>query len=141
MTGNEKKDPITDIIGNIGKWQWMIILPLAFREIFTSWQMLSLSFLAKEPANYYCQEDGFDRFANLENWQKFANVIDENGQIDKCLVYDLDYQSLSENDLRANASDLTNGTRSCEKWIFHENETNTLVTQVNVLITLTRTTT
>ena len=38
-------DPIIDAIGNIGKWQWLIITALASRDIFTSWQMLSQSFL------------------------------------------------------------------------------------------------
>ena len=69
-------DQITSAIGNIGKWQWMIILPLAIREIFSSWQMLSPPFLAMAP-NYFCNESGHENFQNLQDWQDFANVIDK----------------------------------------------------------------
>ena len=79
-------DQITSAIGNIGKWQWMIILPLAIREIFSSWQMLSPPFLAMAP-NYFCNESGHENFQNLQDWQDFANVIDTGKSLSEALIY------------------------------------------------------
>ena len=81
------RDQIIDIIGNIGKWQWYIILPLSFRDIFTSWQMLAQPFLTLTPQNYYCAENGIQNFASLPEWQNFANPVNSEGVFDKCKVY------------------------------------------------------
>lgn len=128
--GGQSRDQIIDIIGNIGKWQWLIILPLAIREIFTSWQMLSPPFLALEPTNYFCNEAGMEKFESLETWQSFANVIKDDGSIDKCLIYDLNYTGYEIVEGIQNASELTNKTRQCQLWKFLEDETPTLVTEV-----------
>ena len=53
--------------------------------------MLSAPFLAMEPKNYYCNENGTENFESLQNWQDFANVVHSDGIIDKCLIYDLDF--------------------------------------------------
>lgn len=123
-------DQIVETIGNIGKWQWLIILPLAIREIFTSWQMLSPPFLAMEPSNYFCKEPGMENFESLQTWQSFANVIKDDGSIDKCQVYDLDYSNTESIKGALNASELTNLTRQCQSWSFEDDETPTLVTEV-----------
>ena len=68
MPEEEQQDQVTNVIGNIGKWQWLIILPLAIREIFTSWQMLSPPFLAKQPSNFFCYEPGMGLFDSLDDW-------------------------------------------------------------------------
>ena len=120
------RDQVVEAIGNIGKWQWMIILPLAFREIFTSWQMLSPPFLAMEPSNFFCSEAGMENFETLQKWQEFANV--KNGEkIDKCHVYNLDYSNINFNNTKI-GSQLTNQSRPCQKWIFLEDEVSTLIT-------------
>ena len=124
-------DPITNAIGNIGKWQWLIILPLAIREIFSSWQMLSPPFLAMEPKNYYCNESGTENFENLQKWQDFANVANSDGTIDKCMVYDLDYTNYDVIKDALNGSQLTDKTRSCSSWVFPENTTQSLITDVS----------
>ena len=108
----------------------MIILPLAIREIFSSWQMLSPPFLAMAP-NYFCNESGHENFQNLQEWQDFANVIDKGGSLDKCSVYDLDYTNVDAMKEANNGSQLTNQTRYCKSWIFAENETQTLITEVS----------
>ena len=64
----------------------MIILPLAIREIFSSWQMLSPPFLAMAP-NYFCNESGYENFQNLQDWQDFANVIDTGKSLSEALIF------------------------------------------------------
>ena len=64
----------------------MIILPLAIREIFSSWQMLSPPFLAMAP-NYFCNESGHENFLNLQDWQDFANVIDKGKSLSEALLF------------------------------------------------------
>ena len=64
----------------------MIILPLAIREIFSSWQMLSPPFLAMAP-NYFCNESGHENFQNLQDWQDFANVIDTGKSLSEALLF------------------------------------------------------
>ena len=123
-----EKDKIIEAIGDIGKWQWLIILPLAIREIFGSWQLLSTSFLAMEPDDYFCQDIGMNRFDNLTEWQLFSNPLLPNGNIDKCQIYDLDYQNIDIVNID-NGSVLTSELRSCDAWIFTGNN-DTLITKV-----------
>ena len=122
----EVEDQVTSLIGNIGRWQWAIILPLAFREIFTSWQMLSPPFLAMEPQNFYCNEPGMENFANLTAWQEFANPKNPTNNIsfDTCNVFDIDFNA-NQNKV------LNESTRPCTSWIFPDNH-QTLVTEVNI---------
>ena len=130
-----KADHVITAIGNIGRWQWMIILPLAIREIFTSWQMLSPPFLAMKPTGeYYCDENGTDRFESLRQWSQFANPMLEDGSLDRCQVYDLSYQDLDFQEIAAsNGSELTIITRPCTSWTFLDNETLTLITQFQLV--------
>ena len=53
------EDRVTSSIGNIGKWQWLVILPIALREIFTGWQMILTPFLAKE-SKFWCKNQTSD---------------------------------------------------------------------------------
>ena len=129
----EDRDKIVEAIGSIGKWQWFIILPLAVREVFTSWQMLSPPFLGMTPKNYFCKENGSEIFESLEVWQKFANPLKSDGSIDKCKVYDLDYSNLENYKDFTNASEMVNLTRNCQSWVFYENETSTLVTDFQLV--------
>ena len=124
-----EKDKIIEAIGDIGRWQWLIILPLAIREIFASWQMLSASFLAMEPDDFFCQNIGMNRFDNLTEWRLFSNPLLPNGNIDKCQIYDLDYQNIDIINID-NGSVLTNELRSCDSWIFTGNN-DTLITKVS----------
>lgn len=128
----DSRDQVLAAIGNIGRWQWMIILPLAIREIFTSWQMLSPPFLAMKPTDYFCSENGTEKFVSLPNWREFANPVLEDGSVDKCHVYDLDYNQDFEDVL--NGSELTNTIRACVSWTFYDNETSTLITDVSILV-------
>ena len=84
---SETSDQIINAIGNIGKWQWLIIIPLAARDIFTSWQMLSQPFLGMAPENYFCNESGLGNFANLQDWQNFANPLKNDGSIGNSLLH------------------------------------------------------
>ena len=76
--------------------------------------MLSPSFLAKEPDDYFCNENGTQRFDNLTIWQSFANPILEDGVFDKCNVFDVDYANIDINDKPAIGSN----TRKCQSWIY-----------------------
>ena len=109
----------------------MIILPLAIREVFASWQMLSPSFLAKEPDDYFCNENGTQRFDNLTKWQSFANPMLEDNVFDKCNVFDVDYDTIDITD--KSAIDTTNITRKCQSWIYVGNN-DTLITNVSLIL-------
>ena len=95
--------------------------------------MLSPPFLAMKPQNYFCDENGHENFESLENWQSFSNVIKSDGTMDKCLVYDLDYTNYDAIKEAVNGSELTNQTRICTSWVFEENETRTLITDVRTI--------
>jgi hypothetical protein len=136
MVKAEERDPIVDIIGNIGKWQWLIILPLAIREIFSSWQMLAPPFLAMEK-DFWCVDNGTDNFDNLTDWQRFASPILENGKYDKCNIYDVDYTTLEDYEGGGrNASEYfdTNMTRPCSSWKYDvQDDTDTLISEVSLI--------
>ena len=61
----------------------------------------------------------------------FSNPLLPNGNIDKCQIYDLDYQDINIINID-NGSVLTNELRSCDSWIFTGNN-DTLITKVGKL--------
>ena len=124
-----EKDPIIEVIGNIGKWQWFIILALSIPEIFDCWQMLSPSFLAMEPEDYFCKNLGMNRFGNLTEWRFFASPLLSNGNVDKCQIYDLDYENIDITNIR-NGSVLTTDLKLCDSWVYIGNN-DTLITEVS----------
>lgn len=71
----KREDEISGQIGQIGKWQIWLILPLAIKGIFTSWHILAINFLVEMPSNYFCKEDGYENFKTLQLWQNFSSVV------------------------------------------------------------------
>ena len=65
--------------------------------------------------------------SKLYNW----GHANKGGSLDKCSVYDLDYTNVGAMKEANNGSQLTNQTRYCKSWIFAENETQTLITEVS----------
>ena len=94
-------------------------------------QMFSLPFLAMQPSEYFCKENGTEQFGSLHQWSHFANPVLVDGALDLCQVYDLDYVNL-ELDNISNSFQLTNKTRACVSWVFQENEETTLITEVSL---------
>ena len=90
--------------------------------------MLSPSFLAKEPDDFFCNENGTHRFDNLTKWQSFANPILEDNVFDKCNVFDVDYETI---DIKDKSAIDTNITRKCQSWIYVGNN-DTLITNVSL---------
>ena len=66
--------------------------------------------------------------SKLYNW----GHANKGGSLDKCSVYDLDYTNVDAMKEASNGSQLTNQTRYCKSWIFAENETQTLITEVSL---------
>ncbi len=127
----EIKDPIESSIGKIGKWQWMIIVPLAIRDIVTSWQTLLPPFFAKEMP-YWCQVQASEGiFESLQDWEAFSSPPLGNDTFDKCRIYDLPYSEMTETPHSKSGSTLTNLTKPCPEWIFEEG-VNTIVSQVSI---------
>lgn len=89
-------DQIIRLIGNFGLWQALLICPLFVHFVFGSWQTLVTSFLSLE-RGYWCDIQAPDNvFGSLEEWENFSSPILENGKLDKCNIYDLDYTLLSQ---------------------------------------------
>ncbi len=127
---DDDNDPVVKVIGKIGKWQWLVILPIALREVFAGWQMLLPPFLAKEN-KFYCSNAtdlGLFENSSLSEWERLSSPILENTLHDACNIYDLDYDSLSISELEA-AKTASNKTRPCEEWIY-DSESATLISQV-----------
>ena len=74
----DQKDQITSLIGNFGKWQAILIFPLAFHYVFGSFQTLVTPFLSLEvDNNFFCKNLApKDVFMNLTQWGQFSNPID-----------------------------------------------------------------
>ena len=66
--------------------------------------------------------------SKLHHW----GHTNKGGSLDKCSVYDLDYTNVDAMKEANNGSQLTNQTRYCKSWIFAENETQTLITEVSL---------
>ena len=91
----EEEDKITSLIGNFGRWQAMLFLPLGLHFVFGSFQTLVTPFLSLE-GDYFCRiEAPQDVFQSLSQWRNFSNPS-VNGTVDKCNVYDLDYTKLNK---------------------------------------------
>lgn len=71
----EEQDQISHLIGDFGKWQALLILPLGVHFVFGSFQTLVTSFLSLE-ADFYCQIEAPDGiFESLEQWRNFSNPV------------------------------------------------------------------
>ena len=72
--------------------------------------------------------------ANVDHPQKLHHWghANKGGSLDKCSIYDLDYTNFDAMKEANNGSQLTNQTRYCKSWIFAENETQTLITEVSL---------
>lgn len=155
----EERDQITHLIGNFGKWQALIILPLGLHFIFGSFPTLVTTFLSLE-GDFYCQIEAPDGvFESLEQWRNFSNPIKvssacyfeyqshtkkvcfQNGTVDKCNIYELDYSLLSQLAMERGATaeeyvkegDLVT-TKNCTSFVFDQtNFESSIVTDVSFL--------
>ncbi len=143
MANEEKQqDPIAQWIGDFGKWQALIILPLGVHFFFGSLQTLVTPFLSLE-GDFYCQVEAPDGiFESLEQWGNFSNPV-ENGTVNKCQIYDLDYTLLSKLAMERGATPedfKENGivtTKNCTKFEFDTSDfDSSIVTDVSQKSTL-----
>lgn len=104
---DEEEDQVTQVIGEFGKWQGLLIIPLGFHFLFGSWQTLATSFLAREP-DFFCKvEAPIGVFDSLDQWRNFSNPIiqkDDKDVFDKCNIYDLDFSKLNQLSLQQGAT-------------------------------------
>ena len=132
----EEEDKITSLIGNFGRWQAMLFLPLGLHFVFGSFQTLVTPFLSLE-GDYFCQiEAPKDVFQSLSQWRNFSNPS-VNGTVDKCNVYDLDYTKLNKIAMEkgTSAQEYVNGaltTKNCTAFEFETKDfESSIVTDVS----------
>ena len=72
----ETSDQITELIGDFGKWQALIIFPLGLHFVFGSFNTLVTPFLSLE-TDFYCKVEAPDGvFKSLEQWRNFSNPVE-----------------------------------------------------------------
>ena len=137
----EEEDKITSLIGNFGRWQAMLFFPLGLHFVFGSFQTLVTPFLSLE-GDYFCQIEAPNGvFQSLSQWRNFSNPS-ENGTVDKCNIYELDYASLNKISMEEGkpAEDYaTNGvltTKNCTAFEFETKDfESSIVTDVSLKTT------
>ena len=139
----EEEDKIVSLIGNFGRWQAVIFLPLGLHFVFGSFQTLVTPFLSLE-GDYFCSIEAPEGvFHNLSQWRNFANPT-ENGTVDKCNIYEIDYTALSKNDMENGRgaeeyAQLPLTTKNCTSFHFERTEfESSIVTDVSVHILTTK---
>ncbi|KAI5727113.1 hypothetical protein M8J76_014403 [Diaphorina citri] len=134
VTTNE--DPISNAIGEFGRWQFQLTVLLSLLNIPCTWHIFALTFQAADQ-NFWCaQTDNFDHISFPE-WINISGVFtrdDEKFGYNPCAIKDLDY-SQSYHDLLLESENVTT-TRPCQKWLYDTNNFgDTIISEWNLVCT------
>ena len=92
---NHRHDGLTEIIGSIGRWQLTITLLLDISVAVHAWQMMANKWLLF-PVDHWCARPEGMTDMSVEEWRNLSAPMLSDGSYDKCNVYQVDYDTISE---------------------------------------------
>ena len=122
-----KSDILFNYIGNFGTYQIIIFLMSRYYVLFDT--SLAYNFIAYRN-NYWCD---IPELAHLSH-EKQSIIASPDGGNDQCNIYDFDYGSLTEEEIR-NWAGVPNGTptKKCQSWTYDTSEFwRTIVTEASL---------
>jgi len=106
-------DEVLGRIGQFGKYQLRVIGLVQFVGVFAAWQLLSSSFMLPE-VEFWCSPTELDLPRGVKvNWTSPINPT--TGETDNCLMYNISYEDITEEQLLAGKLDTVN-TTTCSAW-------------------------
>ncbi|XP_063708766.1 organic cation transporter protein-like [Culicoides brevitarsis] len=107
---DDECDIIGTLIGDYGRWQFLMTLLLALFQVPNTFHIYSPTFQAADKV-YWCKRP--ERFSNysIAEWIKYSNSSSN------CSMYDLNYDHLVDEQQR-----LQSGMISCTDWEFKEDD-------------------
>ncbi len=129
---SEELDSITEIVGDFGLWQGLLLIPYGIHFVFQSFQTLGTTFLTLEPPDFFCKidtkEDIFRSYdlnpilevrGNLFDLRLWPRVFSKDGTRDRCKIFNIDYCNLTDqNPGEEFKIDSSVGTRNCTDFVF-----------------------
>ena len=110
-----KFDNLFEIFGQIGLYQFLIFLLSRFTTIFDP--NLAYNYMTFR-VDYWCDIPALSNLSHA-NQSYIASPLDDDGEYDQCHIYDLNYDSYSQEELD-NWERLSDGapTRKCDAWTY-----------------------
>lgn len=114
IQAQDRIDPLTEVIGEYGPWQFKWHFLVGVTAIFHGWQMMSNKFLTFN-SDYWCAPpeailNGTGAYP-VEQWINISTPLDMEGNFDFCHVFDVDYDSFQQD-----RPDENTPIRSCSHW-------------------------
>ncbi len=129
-------DDVFVYIGERGLYQIFMFILLGLPAYFAGFNGITVNFYAY-PQEHWCYVERLQHYPH--EWQKYVAVPYVDGsddQYDSCLIYDLDYDNLTDEDIRQwnrslQVSDDT-ATLDCDAWVYDQSEVvSTIYSEVN----------
>ena len=106
------KDQVTQIIGQVGPFQFFWWATLSFSTILHSLGMMSNKFQLYE-INYWCERRGSFQNTSIDVWLNVSAPLTPDGKFDRCQIYDIEYNlGLESYDILREKQAIT----ACSKW-------------------------
>jgi len=95
---DENLDHLTKIIGPFGKFHLVVYFTLGLSVSMHAWQTLANKFYTY-PTDYWCARPENFTDLSVDEWLNLSTPLNEEGKFDRCFVFDVDYEKLSERPL------------------------------------------
>ena len=106
------KDQVTQIIGQVGPFQFFWWATLSFSTILHSLGMMSNKFQLYK-INYWCERRGSFQNTSIDLWLNVSAPLTPDGKLDRCQIYDIEYNlGLESYEILREKQAIT----ACSKW-------------------------
>ena len=109
----DKVDHLTEIIGLFGPYQAILYTVIGITISMHCWQMMSNKFFTYK-TEYWCSRPENLRHLDVQIWLNLSSPMLENGEFDKCAVFDVDYTNL-----KSRPDQKSVPTVPCTSWEYH----------------------
>jgi len=110
----EEDDPISQSVGEFGRWQLQLTFLLSLFNIPCTWHIFALTFQSL-PSDFWCAKPPDLGNISVDEWINISHALDTKAGkkvYDPCYIWDMDYST-------AAMSDHKNVSRACTQWQFN----------------------
>lgn len=120
----ETEDPISQAVGEYGRWQLQLTFFLSLFNIPCTWHIFALTFQSL-PSDFWCAKPPHLANISVDVWRNISHTLDTKDGKDSynpCYIWDVDYSA-------ATFSGHNNASRACVQWQFDSAESGETITE------------
>ena len=91
----EERDPLTEIIGKHGRFQFTWCVLGGITVIFHAMMMMSNKWVTHK-VDHWCTRPASLQNMDVNEWLNISAPYLENGKLDRCYIFDIDYDNIQE---------------------------------------------